>query len=120
MKKILIIDDDADILKVTQRLLHRGGFEVDIAQDGEEGLSLFNQKKFDCVITDMIMPKKEGVEVIVEIKKKDPKVKIIALTGGGHISSDFYIKAAKQFHVDLALSKPFDPKELLAKVKEIL
>jgi len=120
MQRILIIDDDVDILFSTRRLLKRVGYDVYVAQNGEEGLDLFNKLNFDLVITDMIMPQKEGIEVITELKKRDPAIKIVVISGGGHISSDFYLRAANQFHVDLALTKPFNSTEFVEQIRNIM
>ena len=120
MQRILIIDDDQDILFATKKVLKRAGFDVSTAQDGEEGLSLFHTQDFDLVITDMIMPNKDGVEVIREVRSNKPEMKIMAISGGGKIGSEFYLKAASRFKVDLALHKPLETSEFVQKVQSVL
>ncbi len=70
MARILLIDDNADILKLFTRILEQDGHEVVTASDGHAGLKLYFANQFDLVITDIVMPEKEGIEVIREIKKK--------------------------------------------------
>ncbi len=120
MQRILIIDDEEDILFATKKILKRAGYDVSVAENGQEGLDLFNEKDFDLVITDMIMPEKDGVEVIREVRSKKPEMKVIAISRGGHIGSEFYLKAADRFKVDMALRKPLETSEFVEKVRSVL
>ena len=83
MATILIIDDEELILGFLKERLMCEGFNVLTALDGKEGMNLFNDNQVDLVITDMIMPEKEGTETIIEMKKICPDIKIIAMSGGG-------------------------------------
>lgn len=120
MKRILIIDDDHHILLMIKKMLERAGFEVDLSSNGNEGLDLFKRTPVDLVITDIIMPEKEGLETIREMKKLRPDLKIIAMSGGGKVSSDNYLNTATIFGASRTLTKPFSQKQMVAAVRELL
>ena len=87
MATILVIDDDTTARTVIVEMLTENGHQTVEARDGGEGLELFNEGKFDIVITDLIMPNVEGIETIIKLKKAHPAVNIIAVSGGGRISA---------------------------------
>ncbi len=120
MKKILIIDDEPYILLMLKKMLERAGYEVDLASNGKEGMDLFEKETTDLVITDIIMPDREGLELIIEMKKQRPKLKIIAMSGGGRISPDSYLECATHFGAEKVFQKPFRQKELVSAVKELI
>ena len=120
MKRILIIDDEPHILLMVKKMLERAGFEVELAANGAEGLDLFKKVQSDLVITDIIMPEKEGLETIREMKRIQPELKIIAMSGGGKISADNYLDTAKIFGASRLLEKPFSQKDMLSAVFELL
>jgi len=120
MPRILIIDDDHHILIMTKKMLERAGFQVELASNGNEGLELFKMMPVDLVITDIIMPEKEGLETIRAMKKLRADLKIIAMSGGGKISSDNYLDAAKIFGATRVLGKPFSQKQMVSAVHELL
>ena len=120
MKKILIIDDESYILLMLKKMLERAGYEVDLASNGREGMDLFNKETADLVITDIIMPDKEGLELIIEMKRQRPNLKIIAMSGGGRISPDSYLECATHFGAEKVFQKPFRQKELVSAVRELI
>lgn len=120
MRRILIIDDDHHILLMIKKMLERAGFEVDLASNGNEGLELFKKMPVDLVITDIIMPEKEGLETIREMKRLRPDLKIIAMSGGGKVSSDNYLNTAKIFGASRTLAKPFSQKQMVSAVQDLL
>lgn len=120
MKKILIIDDEHYILMMLKKMLERAGYEVDLASNGNEGLDLFRKSPSDLVITDIIMPEKEGLETIREMKRMQPQMKIIAMSGGGKISAENYLETAKIFGASRIIEKPFNQKTMVSSVKELL
>ena len=120
MQKILIIEDDHHILLMMKKMLGNKGFEIILASNGNEGLEMFKKNKFDLVITDIIMPEKEGLETIREMKRMRPDLKIIAMSGGGKISADNYLETAKIFGASKLLSKPFSRQQLVTAVQEIM
>ena len=120
MQRILIIDDEPHILLMLKKMLERAGYEIDIASDGNEGLNLFEKSPSDLVITDIIMPEKEGLETIRAMRRIQPDLKIIAMSGGGKISADNYLETAKIFGASKVLEKPFGKDDMVAAVKELL
>jgi DNA-binding NtrC family response regulator len=119
MKKILIIDDEPHILLMLKKMLERAGYEIDIAINGMEGLELFKKSPTDLVITDIIMPEKEGLETIREMKRLQSGLKIIAMSGGGKITADNYLQTAKLFGASRILEKPFTQQQMVEAVKDL-
>lgn len=118
--KILVIDDDRQVNKLVHTLLISEKHEVVQAYDGAEGLSLLNESPdLDLVITDIIMPDKEGIEIIREIRKNHHDKKIIAISGGGRISADSYLNIAKSLGADEILEKPFSKSQLMDRIKQV-
>jgi DNA-binding response OmpR family regulator len=120
MAKILVIDDETSILLMIKKMLEKAGHEVDMALNGKEGMQLFEKNKADLLITDIIMPEKEGLETIVEMRKNYPDLKIIAISGGGRISADGYLPGAKLLGANMVFQKPLIQKELLEAVSFLL
>lgn len=120
MHKILVIDDEPHILLMLKKMLERHDFEIDMATNGAEGLSLFKLSTPDLVITDIIMPEMEGLETIREMKRIKPDLKIIAMSGGGKVSADSYLKIAGIFGASKSLSKPFSMNEMLLAVQDLI
>lgn len=120
MKTILIIEDDHHILLMIKRMLEPLGYEIKLASDGMEGMEMFRDFKVDLVITDIIMPEKEGLEIIREMRRERPKLKIIAMSGGGKISADNYLETAKIFGAEIILEKPFTRKQMVSAVQDLL
>jgi len=119
-RKILIIDDEVHILLMLKKMLERAGYEVDIASNGSEGLELFRRDQPDLVITDIIMPEKEGLETIREMKKEQSDLKILAMSGGGKISADNYLDTARIFGASGIIEKPFGQTDLISMVEELM
>jgi len=120
MKRILVIDDDAWLRSMLKQLLENNGYEVLLAENGKIGIKLFYEKGADLIITDLIMPEKEGLETISELHQNFPGLKIIAISGGGRIGPEDYLKLSESLGADRALKKPFNNKELLSIVSELL
>ncbi len=113
MNKILLIDDEPLIRDGLKQILELKGYTVKTASDGKEAIQYLNNNCPDIVITDIIMPERDGIEVIVSVKKKYPEVRIIAISGGGRINAHDHLEIAKQLGVDNTLTKPFSSDELL-------
>lgn len=130
MTKILVIDDEKDIRDVLKKLLQREGYDVMVAQDGLDGLSAFREQQPDIIITDIVMPEKDGVNVIKDIRNEFPEIKIIAISGGGKldplqyqpesISTTVYLAAADSAGANLTLTKPFNKEQLLKAIRQLL
>ena len=120
MQKILIVDDEPHILLMLKKMLEPSGYEIDLAANGNEGIELFRKSQADLVITDIIMPEKEGLETIREMRRIRPNLKIIAMSGGGKVSADNYLEIAKIFGASKLISKPFTKNEMVSAVQELL
>jgi len=120
MKRILIIDDEEMMRGMLRQLLEREGYEVVDAADGAEGLNIHGRHPVELVITDLIMPDKEGLETILEFKQNYPDVKVIAMSGGGKIGPDNYLNLAEKFGAQFTLTKPFLMKDVLEAVGQLL
>ncbi len=120
MAHILIIDDDTKILEMLRQTLEREGHEVVGALDGKEGLRLYRENPTDLIITDLIMPEKEGIETIMELYNDFPDVKIIAISGGGRLDPGQYLSMAKSFGAQYTFAKPVEREKLLKAVRELL
>ena len=119
MKQILIIDDDTQFRLMLRRILEKEGYEVFEAADGKQGLTCFRNTQTDLVITDIIMPEKEGVETIVALRKEYPSVKIIAISGGGRNAPGDYLTLAKKLGAHVTMEKPLNRNYLLEEVKHL-
>jgi CheY-like chemotaxis protein len=113
MQKILLIDDDEQVRRVVAIVLKRHQREVVEAGDGAAGLSLLKDGGFDIVITDILMPGKNGMETIGTVRRLFPELKIIAMSGGSN-SESLYLPVAKKLGADITLAKPFAHEALIA------
>src|SRR5512133_1365223 len=117
--KILIIDDEEMIREGLMITLEMEGFEVKICNDGKEAMKIIPEFKPEIIITDIIMPDVDGIEVIISLRKLDKPPKIIAISGGGRISAGDHLKSARQLGAACTLTKPFSSKELLNCIKNL-
>ncbi len=120
MAKIYVFDDEPSILLMIKKMLERAGHDVEIAINGREGMKLFEKEIPDLLITDIIMPEKEGLETIVELRKSHPALKIIAISGGGRVDREGYLPSAKLLGADLVFHKPLVQKEFVEAVSNLL
>jgi CheY-like chemotaxis protein len=120
MALILVIDDDEALRRVILRTLSAKKHRMIEATNGVEGMKMVEEHKPDAVITDILMPQKEGIETIREIRERAPGVKIIAISGGGMSHNLMFLDVARAFGADAALAKPFRPNELNALVDQVL
>lgn len=118
--RILIIEDNEAVLRVLNRMLARAGYDVQEASNGNAGLAAYRQQPADLVITDIVMPDMEGLEVIRELRRTDPEARIIAMSGGGIGSAEKYLALARTFGAGSVLNKPFSQDELMTVVAEAL
>lgn len=120
MTKIMVIDDEEDNRFTIREILEFAGFSVVEAANGNVGIALQKSSPCDLVITDMIMPEKEGIETIRELKADNPNLKILAISGSGHTNHGDLLETAKQVGATQVLSKPFGETELLQAVRKCL
>lgn len=119
-QKILIIDDEDSVRETVSMMLSDYGYEVELASDGNVGLRKVESFQPDLVITDIIMPEKEGVETILEIRRRWPDLRVIAISGGGRMSNLDFLGVARKFGANETLAKPFTIDALAAAVKRVL
>ncbi len=120
MALILIADDDPEIRASLDKLLRMVGHEVQLAKDGHEAVRILENETFDLMITDIVMPRQDGLECLMHTRKKYPDLALIAISGGGKDRTENYLKMAKAFGAAEVFMKPFSPKALLAKVAELV
>lgn len=102
------------------KLLSRKGYSVVLAVDGADGIEKALNGGYDLIITDIIMPEKEGLETILELRRKVPGCKIFAISGGGRTAAGNYLKTAEYFGALRTFQKPFDTAELLEAIHSTL
>lgn len=120
MKHILIVDDDVLMGKSLRRLLEHEGHSVSTAVSGSEALAVLHETAADLVITDIFMPGQDGIGAIMDICRDFPKMKIIAMSGGGRLKNIDYLELARNVGAHRTFQKPFTNKELLAAIEELL
>ncbi len=121
MARILIIDDDDSFRTMLREMLERAGHEVVTAVNGKEGILRYKESPTDLVITDILMPEKEGIETILELQADFPAIKFITVSGGLRLKAENLLQIAACFPgVKKTLSKPFKKEEMLSAVDEVL
>lgn len=117
--RALVIDDDDFVRATVASMLEAAGYDVHQAQDGDSGLMLFEEHRPELVVTDVLMPNKEGIETILELRQRNAEVRIIAMTGGGEIGATPILDVARKLGADDVLHKPFSRNDLLLKARPI-
>ena len=120
MAHILIIEDDEQVRTMVRKMLERAGYETVEAPDGKVATGIYRRTPPDLIVTDIIMPEREGLEIITELRREHPNIKIIAISGGGRVSGVDYLDLAKKLGADRTLAKPFHQEELLDAVRTLL
>ena len=121
VNSVLVIDDDPVVCAVVEGVLKGEGFAVCSAGDAQTGLGRFAELKPDLVIVDILLPGKEGIATILELREANPDSRILAMTGGGgNFAADDVLRIAELLGADNSLKKPFEPANLLATVKRCL
>ena len=120
MARILVIDDDRIVRDTLNVILAAAGHQVALAHDGKEGIKVFAEFQPHLIITDILMPEKEGVETIQDLRRLVPNLPIIAISGGGRVGNMSFLKVAQQFGADRTFAKPFEPDEIVSAVNELV
>lgn len=120
MAKILIIDDEKPVREALEAIAATIGHETRSASDGIQGLREFSSFRPDLVITDILMPDKEGIETITELRRAAPNLPIIAISGGGRIGNMSFLKVAERFGANRTIAKPFSPSAMMTAIAELL
>jgi CheY-like chemotaxis protein len=130
MALILVVDDEMEVGEAIRRVLEQAGFSVAIANSAAQGIEAAESQQPDIVVTDMIMPKSNGIELIRTLRSRFPRVRVIAISGGGSfglqsykpdaIKTHAYLAAAREAGAEETLTKPFDMNDLLAAIRRQL
>lgn len=120
MASILLVDDEAAVRELMAIVLQMEGHSVTQAGDGNAAIGALEGATFDLVITDLVMPGKEGIETIMDIRRRWPELKVIAMSGGGRGSASDYLEMAAHLGASRTLEKPFESEDLVKMVAEVL
>lgn len=120
MATVLIIDDEPGMRAIMRRALEHAGHAVVAASNGAEGLKRISEAPIDIVVTDLLMPELDGIELIFNLRKTRPNLRVIAISGGGQLPPDGYLKIAQRGGARRILIKPFELRELLIAIEEEL
>jgi DNA-binding NtrC family response regulator len=120
MAKILVIDDDPYCVSLLKIAFEQSGHTAFTATNGKIGLQAACAEPFDLIITDILMPEKDGLELIIELKKHKPDVKVIAISGGGVLHTGDCLKMAKLFGAQHVMGKPLDINKLVQLANELI
>ena len=118
MLKILVVDDDEQVRRLAAAYLTGAGHEVRQASHGEEALRVLDEWQPDLLLTDIVMPEMEGLQLIRLVRRLQPSVRIIAMSGGAVENAGLYLKTAGRFGADAVLNKPFQFADLMRAVAE--
>jgi CheY-like chemotaxis protein len=119
MARILIADDDRYVLTMLRTTLEDAGHEVTEAVDGAEALACFARDPADVVILDILMPAKQGIETLIELRRQYGDVPVIAMSGGGPHAAESYLDIARKFGAQRAFAKPIAHGALLEAIEEV-
>lgn len=117
--RILIVDDDDALRTALSRTLRANGYEVDQAGDAPEALGVIDRAAPDVILTDIMMPGGDGVELINAIRGRSPRPGILAMSGRGSMGALDLLRLAEKLGADLSLNKPFSTDELLLALSEL-
>jgi two-component system chemotaxis response regulator CheY len=120
MTSILLVDDDDLSRGAVHKMLERAGYQVHSTGDGQTALTHYQQSPADLVITDLIMPEMDGLEIIQQLRKSNPKIRVLAISGGGRVDAEEYLSVARKFGAVEVLPKPFTGQELKQAVEAAL
>lgn len=118
LTRILVVDDDEAMRLTLARILRDAGYEVEVASDGIQGLIEYRRHPPDLAIVDLIMPEKEGLETIVELRREFPTARVIAMTG--YVGMQPLLKAARGFGAVGTIQKPFEAEDILSLIRKAL
>lgn len=120
-RTVLVVDDDPDLLKLITTAFDRAGFKAYCARNGRLAVQLVRALKPDLMVTDIVMPEKEGIATIIEVKAASPDTSVIAISGGGAYGrSGNFLQWAEQLGADQVMAKPFPMSQLLAAAHAVL
>lgn len=120
LRTVLLIDDDVELLRQMAAAFRSNGYDVRAASDGLVGLEAFTACAPDLVVSDLIMPTREGIETIFAMKKARPDIPVIAVSGGYRTGPEDFLTLARHVGADDVLAKPFRLAELVGRAQALL
>lgn len=120
MARVLVVDDEPMVRRTLRLMLERAGHGVEEAEDGDQGWEKFSTMRPDLVLIDIIMPNREGVETIAELRQLDAHTPIVAMSGGGQVNGTVFLELARRLGATRTLKKPIRSAQLLAVLEECL
>lgn len=121
MVRILVVDDEPSVCSMVAAMLEPDGYDMIAAGSGVEAVDACKEVPVDLIITDIVMPNKNGIDLIMQVKKEYPGIPVIAISGGGGIAGRFdYLEIAKLVGADNILKKPFELEELRSTVSNVI
>ncbi len=121
MSRILIVEDEEYMREMLVDTLEKEGYDVSVAVNGVEAIKAIEEETFDLIVTDIVMPEKDGLSTILQTKRDNENIKIIAISGGDRsFTGSSYLQIAKNIGVERTFQKPFNSKEFLRAIKEVL
>ena len=120
MKKIAVVDDDAGFGKLVHRILEKHGYEPYLFLNAGEALEFIDETPVNLLITDVLMPDMDGIELLTAIKRKIVGLPVIVMSGGGRVAADFYLETMRGLGAKHVLEKPFDTEKLLGMVAALV
>ncbi len=118
-RRVLIADDNEEFAAVLQLALEADGYEVEVASNGRAALEAQRRHPADILITDLVMPERDGFETLTSFRAEFPKTKVVVISGQGRLHAPRYLFAAELMGADAVLQKPFDVAQLLQILKDL-
>jgi DNA-binding NtrC family response regulator len=126
---ILLVDDDPNCIDIISEVLKRTGLEVEVARDGEEALNKFTMKSFELTLTDLMMPKMNGMSLLKEIRRREKEAVVLVITGFGTIESavsaikagayDYITKPINLDELELVINRALEKKRLINQLNSL-
>ena len=120
MARILIVEDDDQVREMLWRTFEKEGYQLEEATDGNQAIRRYRADPHDVIVADLVMPEQDGIGMIRVLRDEFPDVKVIAISGGGRIGPQTYLKAAERLGARRTFTKPVDQDELLACVRDLV
>jgi DNA-binding NtrC family response regulator len=120
MPSVLIVEDDNQLRALLKLVLVRAGYEVLDTDNAIEAARIYRERRTEVVVTDLLMPDRDGLELILDLRREDRNVRVIAFSGGGEVSPEGYLYIARLFGARRTLTKPFSAEEFLEAISQSL
>lgn len=116
--RVLLIDDEPMVRKIVRKMLERASHEVVDVENGRAGLDQLERAPFDLIVTDIIMPDVEGIEVLMTVRERHPSIAVVAMSGGGRMGNVDFLEVARKLGAAATLEKPFTQDALLKAIDQ--